>query len=322
MKKIFKKIKGQKITAVLLLFTFFLLTMCVQITGITQPSSVSAGQLIDIRVDVTVVPDDDDTKNLIFGFLAPTSWDVETGTTLTYTSTVGDGTMSLVSTAEVASNSAENLAWAEEMTTLFGTGDNTEEMKWVVFKSDDALTGAGGENITGQVQLKVTVGPNILTTQLAYGATLTDYGFVEDVYGLGYGDYFDVSFADNSLEVSEAVAVTYQPQSYTIDDVITINYDAKEGFSGLLGASQVYLCASAMVGGVLTTVCDNNSALAMTNEGNDMWSLNMWPRNLFNVAVGSTLTDFTFSFTNEAGDVIIRDANTTQDFVLIDNCTN
>lgn len=313
MKKILIKLNKKYVVKVMLLSMFLLLTMCVAITNVSQPAEASAGQLINISVDISVLTEVDDSQNLIFGFLAPVSWDAENLTTATYTSSVGDGTMSIAPAGEMDSASVAGLPWSADMATLFGLGENTEEMVWYVFKSDEVLVGANATTITGQVQLSVVIGPNVLNAELGYLAALKGYGINADDHSISMG---------HPIEVTPTVAVTYLPQSYTIDDVININYDAKEGFSGLLGTGQVYLCASAMVDGVLTTACDNNNALAMTNEGNDTWSLMMWPKNLFHVDASATLTGFTFSFTNEAGDIIIRDANTTQDFVLQENCSN
>lgn len=196
MKNLFIALKKQRIVKVLLMFSCFIFTMCFTITGVNQPSTATVGQTIDITVDLTMNPALADSENLIFGFLAPTSWDVEGTGVVTYTSSLGDGTMSLVPLSELAPNSTGGLNWTDEMASQLGIGANSGDVKWVVYKSDVELTVVDdGVDVTGQIQLSVSVGTDNLITQLGYAVTLTNYGV-----RIGDG-YEDVQFT-NCMEVT------------------------------------------------------------------------------------------------------------------------
>ncbi len=177
MKTLLLNLKKQRILKVLLLFTFLILTMCVTITGINQPSSATIGQPINITVDLNLNPEIADDEYLIFGFLAPISWDVEGSGVATYTSSLGNGTMTLVPLDELAPNSANGLTWANEMEDELGIGANSGQVKWVVYKSDvELLVVDDAIDVTGQIQFDVTVGNDNLITQLGYAVTLSNYG--------------------------------------------------------------------------------------------------------------------------------------------------
>lgn len=177
MKKLYITLKKQRIVKVLLMFACLIFTMCVTITGVNQPATATVGQQIDITVDLTLNPELEDDEFLIFGFLAPTSWNVEGTGVATYTSSLGNGTMSLVPLDELAPNSAGGLTWADEMEAELGIGVNSGSVKWVVYKSDVELAVIDDTvDVTGQIQFSVNVGTDNINTQLGYAVTLSNYG--------------------------------------------------------------------------------------------------------------------------------------------------
>ena len=177
MKTLLLNFKKQRIVKVLLLFTLLIFTMCVTITGVNQPTSATVGQQIDITIDATLNPELADDEFLIFGFLAPISWDVEGTSVVTYTTSLGNGTMNLVPLDEPAPNSAGALTWANEMAAELGIGSNSGQVKWVVYKSDVELVVVDDNiDVTGQIQVTTTVGNDNLITQLGYAVTLSNYG--------------------------------------------------------------------------------------------------------------------------------------------------
>ncbi|AUP80640.1 DUF4961 domain-containing protein [Flavivirga eckloniae] len=195
MKKLFKPIRKKTVSVILLCFTLLLFVKCITIEGVTQPTTATTGEVINITLDLKMLPEADDDEYLIFGFLAPISWDVENTATVTYTSTVGNGTMSLAPVDEIAPNSSTNLTWANEMASELGIGANSGDVKWIVFKSDVELVGANGVEITGEIQLQVTVGPENLKTQLGYAVANSNYGVKVS------NGYHAVSFT-NCMEVT------------------------------------------------------------------------------------------------------------------------
>jgi hypothetical protein len=189
MKKILLKLRKQRIVKVLLILTFLIFTMCVTITNITQPTTAGINQQIDITVDLTLDPEVVDDEFLILGFLAPMSWNVEGTGVAIYTSSLGNGTMSLAPIDELAPNSAGDLTWANEMEAELGIGANSGDVKWVVYKSDlELVVTDDSVDVTGQIQFSVSVGSDNVITQLGYAVTLSNYGVKVS------NAYHDVSF--------------------------------------------------------------------------------------------------------------------------------
>jgi hypothetical protein len=322
MKKIFKKISKQRILTIFMFLSIVLFTMCVKIDGVTQPETATVGEEINIMVNISLNPEVNATQSLIFGFLAPESWDVEGTANLTYTSNVGDGSMSIIDDSELAPDSG-GLNWTDEITTVLGKGDNYGKVRWVVYKSDVPLTVLNGVTVSGNINLAVTTGPENLITQLGYVVGGSGQGVRGDDHDSLFTDCMEVTGGSNptdNLCGSDPNLVVFSPESFTIEDVITMNFDSKKGDATLANASQVYLCVTGMVNGSLVEVCDNGSSLKMSNKGNGIWGITMWPRNLLNVPANATLTDFKYSFINEAGDIIVQDSNTMEGFILQENC--
>lgn len=202
MKTTLLTLKKQRIVKILLMFTFLIFTMCVTITDVAQPSTATVDQQIAITVELTMNPDIEDDEFLIFGFLAPLSWNVEGTGVATYTTSLGNGTMSLVPLDELAPNSAGGLTWANEMEAELGIGANSGSVKWVVYKSDVELTVVDDDvDVTGQIQFSVAVGSDNVITQLGYAVTLSNYGVKVS------NAYHDVAFT-SCMEVSGGANAT------------------------------------------------------------------------------------------------------------------
>lgn len=311
MKNILKYIKKQIFFTLILFCALFIFTMCVTISGVNQPTTATVGEQINITIDVSVNPAENSSQNVVLGVLAPVAWDFGSNATATFTSDNGNGTFSLDAGANATTFDA-----------LLGIGENYGEVEWVAFVSNEQVTGANGVGFTGQVQLTLTVGDENINTQLAYAVVAS--GHVSDGnIGSFFTPCFEVTGGTNELiDLCGPIPypVQYQPTVYSTEDIIKINFDATKADNRLVDATQVYICASAMVDGNLVEVCDNSAATMMNNLGDNQWDISIWARGLFNVTDNSPITDIMYSFTNEAGDINIQDPNTLEDFVIVDNC--
>ncbi len=324
MKKIFRQIKRRKIAMALLFFAFFLFTMCITILEINQPTSAEVGERITITLDLKVAPSTDDEQHLILGFLAPVSWSVADNATVTYTSSAGNGTMSLAPDDEQATNTTEMLNWKDEMTAVFGLGENYGKVKWIAFKSDTKLTATKDVEITGHVQLEVTVGSRNLKTQLGYVLANTGYGVRDTYHDAQFTDCMEITGGTNSMDDlcgSAPSSVIFQPETFALEDIIKINFNADGSDTSLVGVDQVYLCLSANIEGRTVNMCDtSNENLKMNKMEANLWSITIWPKGLFNVSNVGDMSDVSFSFQNEAGDIMVKDPNSGSDFLLEQNC--
>lgn len=302
-----------------LLIMFFIVfalftTMCVTITGVTQPKTAQVNERINITIDVEVNPAENASYNLIFGFLAPKSWDVSSNAVASYTSTNGSGTMSL----------ASDDSWSNSLKDNLGIGENYGEVKWVAFVSDELITGQNGVDFNGQISLSFNIGIQNIKTQLAYAATAGNYGFGGSEHDSRFPECIEITGGSNNLINlcgSRPYPVTLSPEVFSVeDDIIHITFNALKGDDKLAGSDQVYLCASAMIDGQQVDVCDNSEKMKMRSLGEDIWEISVWPPGLFGLKSGSVMSDITYTFKNEQGDIIIQDPDTYNDFLLTENC--
>lgn len=327
MVKIFNQIKKKRILGILLCFSFFLLMMCMTITGVIQPTSATVGEEIDITVNVRIQPlESNSDYKLVFAFLAPISWNAEETATATYTSPVVNGNLRLATDADIATNST--LTWSEEIESVVGVGDNYGLVKWVVFISETTVATVNGTAINGQVNLSLTVGQENLTTQMGYLVANSGYGIGLDfggnpAYNANFTPCMEVTGGSNpsiNLCGPAPYPIVVKPNTRTLKDIIKINFDSSKGDTSLYDVSQVYFCGTALVDGVEVINCGTDPINTMENVGNNLWEITFWPNSFFGAAQNAVISDMAFTFRNAEGDIIIQDPDTLEDFILTENC--
>ncbi len=304
----------------------FLLTQlanCFEITGADQPAKALVGEEITIDVDVKLSGKDGST--LVFGFLAPKAWKPAEVTSVSFSSTIGNGTMSLMPPDEV---DAENkLPWAPQIREKVGFGQNYGEVEWIVFKADQDLTPPGNtspENpVTGVVTVKTRAGASNMIAQLGYFVGEAVWGYLE-------GDNSNFFFSGECIEITGADG---QPQNlcgpaprklvnletYTFNDILTIIFDAQEDSTALIGANKVFFCSRAIHEGGVGEACDFSAKTEMTRVGEDLWNLTLWPKSYYNIPEGSGISEILANFQDETGGVIVRDVSG-NDFQILEKC--
>lgn len=321
MKNKLNKLKRIILQPKALFLLFLLLSMCVTITNVNQPSSITVGERMDVTIDVDVAPAEDAAYNIVFGVLVPDAWDIASNATVSYTSDNGNGTMRLANGSDPD--------YKTPITDLAGIGENYGLVEWVIFISDETVSGANGVNFSGQIQLSMDVGAENIKTQLGYIVGTSGYGITQGETDIRFTPCMEVTGGANpvmDLCGPLPFPVTFQPAEYTYEDIIHIGFDATKGAEGaptaLIGATNVYLCAKAFVDGEMVEVCDNSDTTKMRSNGTDQWSASVWPRQLFGALPDQEITDITFSFIDENGDIEVKDPDTGEDFQIIANCTN
>jgi len=321
MKNIIRKIKHTLFQPKALFLLFLLLSMCITITNINQPSSTTVGERMDVTIDVDVAPAEDAAYNIVFGVLAPEAWDIASNATVSYTSPNGSGTMRLAD--------ASDPDYATPIMDLAGIGENYGLVEWVVFISNDMVSGANGVNFSGQIQLSMDAGAENIKTQLGYIVGTSGYGITAGETAIRFTPCMEVTGGSNPLiDLCGPLPfpVTFRPAEYSFNDIIHFGFDATKGAEGgstaLSGAAQVFLCGTATIDGQPVQVCDNSDKARMRSTGDDQWEISIWPRQFFSVQPGQEIADISFNFTNENGDIVVKNPDTGEDFQLVANCTN
>jgi len=308
------------------LFFFFmalLLAQCFSIVSVDQPENASAGSTITVTVQAELDPGFDlPGMRLVTAILVPKSWSASANTTLTYTSSKGNGTMSLIPANVNAPNST--VSWPQEIRNRIGIGENLiDEVEWVAFWSDQTYDVTADEpNITGAITITAKVGPQNTISQIGYFIAESSIDLsAPNNYSTFFPDCFQVTDGSGAtIDFCNPQIASIAPIKSLDNDIITLNFDASVGSTPLAGKDKVFLCATGYVDGSPIEVCDQSAISAMTSEGNDLWRLDIWPRKFFNLAAGQTLDHIEYSFTDETGAIVVVDPSSGQPLVYEFSC--
>jgi len=193
MKKITLLLKNQRAMVVVLLFACLLLTMCVTINMVSEPSTITTSSTIDVTIDATLIGEVDDAGQWLYvAFLAPTAWDLENNGNLTgtyeYTSSLGgmvNGTLAVLPGDDPGPQNPPGgggpgtQTWEESCNQAFGTASNNPaDVKWVMLRNEGAkIPIANAEQLDGIITLTINVGPDPVTTELGYAILIGNYDF-------------------------------------------------------------------------------------------------------------------------------------------------
>lgn len=311
--KYLKRLTGnpRKVVPYMMFFGMaIMLSQCFTIVSVDQPGTAAAGDEITVKVVAEIDPSFDLTDmRLVAAVLVPKSWGGASNIAMTYTSSKGNGTMSVIPSTQLAPSST--VTWPEELKSKIGIGDNLiDEVEWVAFWSDQAYNVTDAEApITGEITITLKVGPQNLISQLGYfiGESTLDLGSPNN-YNVFFPECFTVTSGTGAtIDFCNPQIASVAPIKSLDNDIITITFDASVGPTALAGASQVYLCAKGFTADGSVTVCTAEDKTKMVAVGENLWRLDLWPRDYFNVASDQTLERIEFSFTNEAGDVVVND---------------
>ena len=297
---------------------------CLTIVKVHQPATATVGEKITVTIDAEVTGDAGST--LIFGFCAPRSWSAAKNTQVSFVSTIGNSTMTLIGDEVV---DVENKKpWASQIADRVGFGGNYGEVEWIVFKADNQYTPPSGtdENspVTGTITLETLVGESNIITQLGYFLGEADWGYLNDD---GNSTFF---FEQKCIEIHGAPGQAQDlcgpaPRrligldTYTFNDLLTITFDAQEDQTALIGADQVYLCSRAVSTEGEKAVCGASKKTQMKQISPDLWQISIWPPSYYQISDAEEISELLINFQDESGAVIVRSVSET-DFQVLPKC--
>ncbi len=310
-----------RVCTVLLLIS--VLAQCVSIENLTQPTSGVAGETVEIKINVKLeVEEDLSDCRLIVGFLAPLSWNVGSTASLSFTSSIGNGTLSPVPAN--ARPVGGSLTWAETLREMFGIGGNyVADVEWVVFQTDVTTSVFDNQEIDLEVLIEPLLGTQNLTVQLGYFVGSNKYNLNNtDHYSQMFGDCFTVTDGEGQhINYCSPQISTTEPSQSTEDDFVTIFFDEDAISTALSGASEVFLCAKAHTNTGVIDLCGNGNRAAMRSAGEKRWRIDIWPRQFFGLTAGQTIDRMEYYFTDANGTKsVLSEGDTGDPFVHLFSC--
>lgn len=303
-----------------------------QITKIDQPATAKVGDIVPIDVTISIpTVGDGGPDYLVLGILVPKGWKAAQNTTITYTSPLGNGVMSLIPDASLP-KAGGGLTWSAYMKKTFGNAGNLiDDMEWVAYQTDKSYPHGGGRTIDGVLHIKMKVGAdnNNTIVKLGYVISDTGNGFTSD----GNGTYYSQVSPPTCFEVtggSGDIVDFCNPQLTVVDppksldnDFVTLTFDGTIVATPVVNETEVYLCATAYTAnGKTYAVCEQTDKTRMTQTSatSKKFQLTFWPRSFFGIPDGETIAKMEYFVTNKANTAKVGYGNTNQPFVYTFKC--
>ncbi|RVU00984.1 DUF4961 domain-containing protein [Mucilaginibacter limnophilus] len=310
--KIHKSVKY--VAAIFSVLSILIIQSCIDaITTVEEPESARAGEMITLKFKVNITSNalgDIDPTNLYVGFLVPRSWNATRGnnTTISYTSSIGNGRFVLLDNSVKVPNSAfPDLSYPEYLKTIYRAGNNfIDDHEWIVYKSDKQYVLKSGQSIQPTITIQTKVGPQALSTKFAYFATYNGAGAGQggddskvylstscfDVIG-GTGDFID--FCTKPLANASPLAASDK-------DLLTFDFDNDLLPTKLTGINDVYLCLEATTtDNRVITKCGGDDASKLKLIANDEYRLVIYPRTYFALTKNENLKQIRYLVINKDG---------------------
>ena len=275
---------------------------CIKIDEVIQPLIVNSGQTIAIMVHVEIHQTKANQANqLIFGFLAPRDWDAAKNTTITYSSSRGDGKMTLASPGVVATGFDNT--WPATLMGRFGSGPNlVKDMEWVIFRADTTYGSVeGGPVVKGAIKIVTKAGLENEIVRLGYFLT-TSEGIEPSDDPFYSKDLRVVGGKGQLIDFSHSQVATIVPVRSVDDDYVTMTFDGNARQTPLTVSRAVFLEAIAYTGDQqVIKVTEKNPGTRLAPMGGNKWRIQIRPRAFFNLKDGQALSRMEYYFTDKAG---------------------
>jgi hypothetical protein len=308
------------------------LTCCVlQIYNIQQPVTATAGSTITITTRDSVSTNIEGANvvaNYVAAILLPKGFAGASNTTVTYTSTLGNGNMELMPSTVIEPSTAggTNLNYAQSMLAKFGIGNNlVNDLEWVVFRSVNQISIANGDVIVGNINFQIKVGADGNTTIFKPA-----YVICESQDGLNYfaGNKADADFAFNNgarmtvngpgdiNDLCDPQLTSFNPAKVLQNDIITITYNEGLDSLKLLKGTSLYLCVDTVytsTGQKLTGFCSQTvkTQLTETSATSNLYTLTFWPTSLFKLTSSEMITEMAYHIIDANGNSVgLNDSST------------
>jgi hypothetical protein len=306
-----------------------LIAGCIFLEGVDQPTSAKAGEdmTITMRTRIDVADGGRSNVRLIIGFLAPRSWTAATNSTITFTSTsYGSGKMVPVPSTVIVGS---GLNWPAALKNRFGMGGNymSDDLEWVVFWTEQAYNVPNGVKQNIDVKIATKAGPENTQFKTGYflgtsSEGLSDVFGSNNVYKCQFKDCFQVTDGQGDLiDFCNPQIAAVVPGNATDNDFLTVSFDPDVVPTALNAVSNIYICAKGYTSsGQILEACVQTDASKLAPFTGRKSAITIWPRSLFNVEDGQTLTKMEYFFTDASGSVKVGYGNTASPFVYTFKC--
>lgn len=300
-----KKFLNYLVRAIATMIVVIIISCSMKIDSVVQPSSVNAGEVLPVTLNVTIETNTSQTSKFMVAVLVPKIWHAATNTQVTFVSDITTGPQQMtVIPAGVPAPNGNGLDWPSYLAAKIGNGGNLiNDWEWIAFYSNSDYTIGGNITVHATVSIKLHPSNDNISFKLGYvTANSTDGLSGSDRYGSFFPGCFTVNGEGDLIDFCNPQLATVEPRTSFDNDIITIGFDGGVATNALQSATSIYLCAT----GITTTgervdVCRQVDASKLTSLGVGRWRIDIWPRDFFALAENQQLAKLEYFFTDETG---------------------
>ena len=315
------RLKGSSLwkLAALIIMVIVITCCATEILSITQPSTATVKQKIDMSMRINYIKSQTDQKGrLVIAILMPTGWKGKDNMTMQYKSpNNGDGTLEPIPASQLEKISSKT--WPQALMAKFGlAGNYVNDMEWVAFQSDEEYF-YSVQTITVNIQLTVGADNNNCKVKLAYVTAETFNGLHDkdsyaetnpakefEYWAIKTTDVLEVTGGsiEDFVDYQSPVLAYGDPGSSLIDDFVTFTFDGAVQPTALLNAPFVRLKATAVTSDgteyPVHELTDKTKMVEVFPQSNQ-YKLTIWPRVYFNIPSTKTVTRINYTITDKDG---------------------
>lgn len=314
-------IKGSNIWKACALIALAVFLVCCQffISNIQQPTTANAGQTITISTRDSAISNVATTANYIVGILLPKGFNGAKNMTVTYNTTIGNGSMQPISPTiiEPSTTGTSHLNYSQSMMAKFGIGNNlVNDMEWVVFISTQQVNIPNG-TFEGTVTFQLKVGADgnttifksaFVTCESVDGLNMSGSPAAPD-YGFNNGPRMTVNGPGDFNDLCDPQLTSFVPAKALQNDFVTLSYSEGLDTLKLLKGNNLYLCVDTAYlsdGSKLTGFCSQSAKthLTETSATSNTYNITFWPAGLFGLKSSQTLTKMAYHIIDADGNKV------------------
>jgi len=332
-----KRVCKLDIKQVLLFFGVIIIlfiSACMYMTGITVPLQGTANDSATFTMHCYAQPaltDGDQQATLVAGFLAPKGWNAAQNTIVTYISDKGNGIMTLM--PKGSKDPETKLEWPDAAKQKMGIGGNLiDDVEWVIFLGDRAVTASNQVRINYDVSFKVKLGPNNMFVKLGFFNATLRYGFAapfngqNPYYAFKFSDCFQVIGGDPNVDLEDMCnpqMSTVTPVKSLDNDIITLTFDNGLESTALDNESDIYVCVTGYkTNGDTLSYYKIGPENKLNPLGGKKYRIDFWPRGLLKVGKNETLKRLVYKYYDVTGTKAVINTHTLTPFQYTFKCTN
>lgn len=296
---------------------------------VTVPESANANEVVVFEMHSGAEPAIEEpgtyTTQLVAGIMVPKGWNARENTVVSFTSPKGNGIMKIIPDTEIESRSG--LSWHEAAKNMFGIGPNlVDDFEWIIYRSTQAYTFVNNEDISFDVKVESKVGPNNMLVKLGFyvGSYIESLRAEDTDYKkFTFSDEFEVVNGEGDLiDFVNPQLSKIEPIKSTDNDIITFTFDAGVANTALENADAVYLCAKGYDadGEIIAEICEQSEKTRLKSIGGKKIQLDTWPRALFDLAAGVSLSRIEYYYTDASGNNKVGYGNSSDPFPFTFKC--